>query len=89
MDGPRGEGRLMGTGKGGVASTLSSLGRRKPEQTRALSTKKLFGRQGDEKYDMTVFLNPMLVCICKNKFHPQTRCSVEPVWSAQATSCLK
>lgn len=42
-DGPRGEGgQLVGTGKEGVASALSSLGRRKAEPTRAVSAKKLW-----------------------------------------------
>lgn len=63
---------MVGTGKEGVASALSSLGGRKLEQTRAVSTRKLSGRQGDEKYDMEIFLNPMLVCVCDNRFHPQT-----------------
>lgn len=35
-------GQLVGTGKEGVASALSSLGRRRAEPTRAVSAKKLW-----------------------------------------------
>ena len=66
---------------------FSSLGRR--DQSRWEYLVEMGSVGGEQTWTGRFFKLPLLVCVCKNKSHPQRLWSVKLVWRAQATLPLQ